>query len=102
MSSHPTQLALFHLTRYSVRHQVAPAEIEAILLSHPSVEDAAVKGVYSDHDATELVVAFITTAVPPSQQNVLKQDLHQLVNGKVAKYKRMSGGLRIIQKIPRK
>ncbi len=41
--------------------QVAPAEVEAVLLSSPMVKDAAVKGV-PDDDAGEVPVAFIVPA----------------------------------------
>ena len=34
--------------------QVAPAELEAILNTHPAVADSAVIGVYSEEDTTEL------------------------------------------------
>ena len=33
---------------------VAPAELEALLLQHPDVADAAVIGIYSKEEATEL------------------------------------------------
>ncbi|MFM9368289.1 4-coumarate--CoA ligase family protein [Streptomyces sp. Da 82-17] len=38
--------------------QVAPAELEALLLTHPAVADAAVIGVY-DEDGTEIPKAFL-------------------------------------------
>lgn len=39
-------------------HQVAPAELEALLLTHPSVADAAVVGVHDEH-GEELPTAFV-------------------------------------------
>ncbi|CAJ0841530.1 6906_t:CDS:10 [Entrophospora sp. SA101] len=39
--------------------QVAPAELESILLENPIISEAAVVGVYSEQDATELPVAYV-------------------------------------------
>ena len=42
------------LTSYHPIFLVAPAELEALLVHHPKIADAAVIGVYSETDATEL------------------------------------------------
>ncbi|CAG8591750.1 8964_t:CDS:2 [Diversispora eburnea] len=40
--------------------QVAPVELEAILLDHPVVSDAAVTGVEFEEKTTEYLVAYVT------------------------------------------
>src|SRR5262249_35870209 len=42
--------------------QVAPAQLEALLLGHPAVSDVAVIGVYSADRATELPRAYVVPA----------------------------------------
>ena len=49
--------------------QVAPAELEALLLTHPAITDAAVIGV-ADPEAGEVPMAFIVAADPPSLTEV--------------------------------
>ncbi|MEM6992740.1 MAG: AMP-binding protein [Myxococcota bacterium] len=65
--------------------QVAPAELEAVLINHPGVADVAVIGV-PDDEAGELPKAFIVRA-PDSQ--VGEDELKALIADKLAKYKRL-------------
>ncbi|MDE0784781.1 MAG: AMP-binding protein, partial [Planktomarina sp.] len=52
--------------------QVAPAEIEAVLVAHPNIQDAAVIG-KPDDEAGELPVAFVITIDPaPSEAQIKK------------------------------
>ncbi|KAM5344308.1 hypothetical protein ACJ41O_012845 [Fusarium nematophilum] len=84
-------------------HQVAPAEIEAILITHPLVNDAAVCGMYNDHGTSEIPVAYITTNVQDLQeQEILKAEVLSYVHGKVARYKQITGGIHVLPEIPRK
>lgn len=41
------------------RHQVAPAELEALLLTHPLVVDVGVIGVWSEEERTEVPRAYV-------------------------------------------
>ncbi|OOQ91324.1 4-coumarate-CoA ligase [Penicillium brasilianum] len=82
-------------------HQVAPAELESILLTHPRVRDAAVKGVYvSDHE-TEYPVAYVAIDPLLPDSRHLEADIEVFVNKQVAKYKWLRGGVHIIPAIPR-
>lgn len=81
------------------RHQVAPAELEGILRSHPLVLDAAVCGIYSSQEASEIPVAYITTGAQPV---VTPAEVMDFVNEKVASYKKLRGGVFILDEIPRK
>ena len=66
--------------------QVAPAEIEAVLLSHPAVVDCAVFGV--PHPPTdERVVAAVVLG---HGCTVAAEELRELVSTRLASYKRVS------------
>ncbi|KAK7409176.1 hypothetical protein QQX98_008669 [Neonectria punicea] len=83
-------------------HQVAPAELEAILITHPLVGDAAVCGTYNEHGTSEMPVAYITTSVQDEEeQEALKADVLKHVHSQVARYKQLTGGLFILPAIPR-
>lgn len=77
--------------------QVAPAELEALLLQHPSVTDSAVVGL-PDEEAGELPLAFI---VKKSGVKVSEKELLDYVAGNVSRQKRLTGGVIFIEEIPR-
>ena len=64
--------------------QVAPAEVEAVLIEHPGVADCAVFGV-SDDRTGEAVVAAVVAA---SDTELVVSELQDRVAGTLAKYKR--------------
>jgi 4-coumarate--CoA ligase len=51
--------------------QVAPAELEAILVAHPNIQDAAVIG-KPDDEAGEVPVAFVITTDPAPNETQIK------------------------------
>ena len=65
--------------------QVAPAELEALLLTNPSVADAAVIG-RPDEEAGEIPVAFV---VLKPDQHCTADDIKAFVAGQVATYKQL-------------
>jgi acyl-CoA synthetase (AMP-forming)/AMP-acid ligase II len=65
--------------------QVAPAELEALVITHPAVADVAVIGV-EDVEAGELPKAFIT--LKPGTQ-VTEDEIIDFVKGHVATYKQI-------------
>lgn len=77
--------------------QVAPAELEALLLTHPSVADAAVIG-KPDLEAGELPTAFI---LPKPGVPFKQEDVMDFVKGKVAPHKRLRGGIHVVDAIPK-
>ncbi|GHE99502.1 AMP-dependent synthetase [Streptomyces werraensis] len=66
--------------------QVAPAELEALLLTHPGVADAAVIGVYNE-DGNEVPHAFVVRH--PSAPELTEGELMMYVAERVAPYKRV-------------
>ncbi|MFD1659466.1 4-coumarate--CoA ligase family protein [Streptomyces caeni] len=66
--------------------QVAPAELEALLLTHPEIADAAVIGVYND-DNNEVPHAFVVRQ--PDAVDLFEGDVMMYVAERVAPYKRV-------------
>jgi acyl-CoA synthetase (AMP-forming)/AMP-acid ligase II len=75
-------------------YQVAPAELEALLLTHPAVADAAVVA-YPDEEAGEIPRAFIVT-----KQDVTDAELMTWVADRVAPYKKIRK-MDFIDRIPK-
>ncbi|WP_326671633.1 4-coumarate--CoA ligase family protein [Streptomyces sp. NBC_01257] len=67
-------------------YQVAPAELEALLLTHPAIADAAVIGVY-DSDGNEIPKAFLVRQ--PAARDITADDVMAYVAERVAPYKKV-------------
>ncbi|KAF9982719.1 hypothetical protein BGZ75_005812 [Mortierella antarctica] len=82
--------------------QVAPAELEAILLTHPQILDSAVIGVENAEQATEVPMAFVVKNEATAEGRALReQDVVEYVAEQVAAHKRLRGGVRFIDVIPK-
>jgi acyl-CoA synthetase (AMP-forming)/AMP-acid ligase II len=66
-------------------YQVPPAELEAVLLSHPEIADAAVIGVRDD-EGEEIPKAFVVTQADSSLTDA---DVIEFVAAQVAPYKKV-------------
>ncbi|KAI3766131.1 hypothetical protein L2E82_16181 [Cichorium intybus] len=66
--------------------QVAPAELEALLLTHPDISDAAVVPM-KDEAAGEVPVAFV---VKSDASNVTEDDIKKFISKQVVFYKRIN------------
>ncbi|CAG9862852.1 unnamed protein product [Phyllotreta striolata] len=78
-------------------YQVAPAELEAIIRDHPLVDDAAVIGIpHPQHG--EVPRAYV---VPKKNSALDEENVQNHVADKVASYKRLQGGVRILESIPK-
>ncbi len=85
--------------------QVAPAQLEGLLLAYPAVNDVAVIGVYSEQRATELPRAYIVPAkgvnVEGEKGKQLEREISSWLHGRVAPYKRLRGGIVFVDEIPK-
>ncbi|CAG2109652.1 unnamed protein product [Medioppia subpectinata] len=75
---------------------VTPAEIENVLLTHRDVINAAVFGV-RDEDRGEVPMAFVTLA---QGSTVSAQEIVDYVDSRVNYYKKLRGGVRILNSMP--
>ncbi|KAL8968656.1 MAG: hypothetical protein Q9183_002365, partial [Haloplaca sp. 2 TL-2023] len=78
--------------------QVAPAELEAVLLEHDDVDDAAVVGVsLSEEEHPRAYVAL----KKPSKGKISADDIQGWMRGRVSKHKQLSGGICFVQAVPK-
>ena len=80
--------------------QVAPAELEDLIRSHRDIKDVAVIGI-PDQIKGEVPLAFIVTTEGCEDKNRFKERIHEFVNEHVSEYKRLDGGIRIVESIPK-
>ncbi|KAG8765782.1 hypothetical protein FRC15_006748 [Serendipita sp. 397] len=87
--------------------QVPPADLEAVLISHPEIVDSGVIGVYSKKHETELPRAYI---VPKGgskvfgtrrEQEIFQENVAKWITSKVAKHKYLRGGVIVVEAIPK-
>ena len=100
-------------------HQVAPAELEAILLTHPDIIDAAVIGILDDYSG-ELPRAYVVRRISPNNSVssdaepssdeinantetivITETEIYEWVKERVAGYKRLDGGIIFVDAIPK-
>ncbi|KAM0754179.1 acetyl-CoA synthetase-like protein [Meredithblackwellia eburnea MCA 4105] len=82
-------------------YQVAPAELEAILVTCPLVADCAVIGIWSDAKQSEFPRAYVTLSPGITESDKVKEDISQFLAKQVAPYKRLGAGVHVVQEIPK-
>lgn len=82
--------------------QVAPLEIEGILITHPGIAEVAVIGVRLSNieSDSELPRAYVVRR-PGLGDNLTEAEVKERVASKLAKYKHLDGGVRFVDAIPK-
>lgn len=79
--------------------QVAPPELEAVLLGHPSIIDCAVIGLKPPPNSdAELPRAYV---VRREGTSITEDEVKSLVKERLASYKQLTGGVRFLDEIPK-
>ncbi|KAJ7196472.1 AMP binding protein [Mycena pura] len=91
------------LIKYKV---LPPAELEAVLLTHPDIADAGVVGVDSVEQATELPRAYVVHANPEKVKTTqakaaFGQSVAKWIETRVARHKYLRGGVAVIDVVPK-
>lgn len=83
--------------------QVAPGEIEGVLLSHPQLLEAAVIGVRNpgDPDNLEHPRAYVVRRPGPEGQALDEATIKKFCSARLAKFKELTGGVRFLDVMPR-
>lgn len=87
---------LKELIKYKA-YQVAPAELEGLLISHPKIKDAAVIGI-PDEMSGELPFAFV---VKETNTDLTEDEVKEFVSKNVSNPKWLRGGVKFIDEIPK-
>jgi 4-coumarate--CoA ligase len=81
--------------------QIAPAELEGILMSHPLVTDAAVIGIMDEQRATEVPRAYIVAATGIHRNDATAKEIMLWTEERLAHHKRLRGGIVFVDEIPK-
>ncbi|KIW78388.1 hypothetical protein Z517_08223 [Fonsecaea pedrosoi CBS 271.37] len=81
--------------------QVPPAELEGKLMDHPGINDVAVIGVYDEFQHTEVPRAYVVASDRSRTSEKDAEEIVQWLAKKVANHKRLRGGVRFIDEIPK-
>lgn len=81
---------------------MAPAELEAVLLSFDPVADCAVVPLEVPEKATEYPLAFVVPKPAYRNSGDFAEQVRTYVDARVAPYKRLGGGVRVVDTIPKR
>lgn len=80
-------------------YQIAPAELEEVLVSHPKVKDCCVIGIIDPKSGEELPKAFVV--VDGNTEKPSLDEIKKYAHTKLAPYKHLRGGIEFINEIPK-
>lgn len=81
--------------------QVPPAELEGLLIGNDDIDDVAVIGVYDASQATEVPRAYVVPRKGIEGSKDLEKKIVSWLASKVASHKRLRGGVRFVDAIPK-
>lgn len=81
--------------------QVAPAELESCLRTHPHVAEVAIIGVTSSTLNGEVPRAYVVLHKSASAAIVSEDDLKLFLLSRLANYKALAGGVKFVTQIPK-
>ncbi|KAI4867859.1 acetyl-CoA synthetase-like protein [Hypoxylon rubiginosum] len=81
--------------------QVAPAELEGLLLGHDEVADACVVPAHDHGRETEVPRAYLVLKPDVPRTEAKAAEIAAWLDGKVAGHKRLRGGVRFVDEIPK-
>ena len=82
-------------------YQIAPTELEDILLGHPHVKDAAVIGVANEDLQTEVPLAYLVLQDSVHETEAMAVSILGSLKERVAHYKHLRGGIVWIPQVPK-
>lgn len=82
-------------------YQVAPAELEAILMGLDIIADVCVVGVYDNSQATEIPRAYVVLQPHVEKSDKTAKLIDEYVTKNVTNYKRLRGGVHFVDAIPK-
>ncbi|KAB5580725.1 hypothetical protein GE09DRAFT_1083362 [Coniochaeta sp. 2T2.1] len=80
---------------------VPPAELEGLLIGHDDVADVCVIGVEDKEQATEVPRAYVVLKAGVEASDAKAQELADWLSGQVAPHKKLRGGVRFVDKVPK-
>lgn len=82
--------------------QVAPAELEAVLLQNPEIVDAAVVGTIASDGISEVPRAYVIRQKKLREEEMITADeVYKFARVRLASYKALDGGICFVEEIPR-
>ncbi|KAI0711319.1 phenylacetyl-CoA ligase [Earliella scabrosa] len=86
-------------------HQVAPSELEGLLLNHPDVADAAVIGIPHEYSG-EVPLAFVVlkpevAARDSASLDEVRRSIYEHVSSATSRYKWLDGGITFVDAVPK-
>ncbi|KAK3300342.1 uncharacterized protein B0H64DRAFT_333715 [Chaetomium fimeti] len=82
-------------------YPVPPAELEGVLIGHKEVADACVIGIEDQAKATEVPRAYVVLRDGVKASEAKAQELADWVATQVAPHKKLRGGIRFVDQIPK-